>query len=80
MEKSAAFMLGVEYAFEKQAFFGPFKKKIVQVAKKTAPGFKGHAAEMGKALATKKDARGIVSKKVLDKATGKYRVVRHIEL
>ena len=82
MNKSAAFEAGVVAALEKEAWFGPFKKKepVKVVAKKVRGAFGGHAKEMAKALSEKKNAREVVSRKVLDAATGKYRVVRHINL
>jgi hypothetical protein len=86
MNKSAAFELGVidgltAVAMDKEAFIGGlFRKAVKKPPTKAISRFSGHAKEMGKAMATKTDKRGIVSKKVLDKATGKYRTLRHIEL
>ncbi len=88
MEKSAAFQLGVAdgmklAALEKDA--GKLKdaweatksvlkggKKATEKAVKKKGRFAGHTVEMAKATAKKVDKHGIETKKVLDKATGKY--------
>jgi hypothetical protein len=82
MNKSSAFQVGVvDGILEKEAFLGKLLKKTPKPGVVgRAARFAGHKKELGKALSSKTNARGVVSKKILDPATGKYRVQKHIEL